>query len=162
DLGKTADGDRASVVGMKTALTAALEAWKKPGAPRIPENVQKAAEALSKQVDEIHGKYVPPEQAQGNAGPPLTYTAPPFGQRIGGLMGSIEGYSAAPTSQQMTELATIAQLVGDAHTAVKKLVDEDLANLNKMMNDAGIPHITTGAPAGERRGPRSDADVPIE
>jgi len=154
DLGKTADGDRASVVGMKTALTAALEAWKKPGAPKIPENIQKAAEALSKKVEELHGKYVPPEQAQGNAGPPLTYTPPAFPQRIGRLMGSIEGYTAAPTSQEMTELATITQLVGEAHTTVKKLVDEDLASLNKMMNDAGIPHITAGAPGGERRGPR--------
>ena len=154
DLGKTADGDRASVVGIKSALTSALEAWKKPGAPKVPENVQKAAEALAKQVDELHPKYVPPEQAQGNAGPPLTYTPPAFGQRIGRLMGAIEGYTAAPTSQEMTELATITQLVGDAHTSVKKLVDEDLANLNKLMNDAGIPHITAGAPAGERRGPR--------
>ncbi len=162
DLGKTSDGDRASVVGMKTALTAALEAWKKPGAPKIPENIQKAAEALSKQVDELHAKYMPPEQSQGNAGPPLTYTPPPFGQRIGSLMGSIEGYTAAPTSQQLAELATITQLVADGHTAVKKLVDEDLASLNKMMNDAGIPHISISAPGGERRGPRPEDDDPFE
>ena len=158
ELGRTTDRDRTAVDGLKIALTAAMEAWKKPGAPKVPENVQKAAEDLSKKVDEIHGKYVAPAQAQGNAGPPLTYTPPPYGQRVGGLMNSIEGYTAAPTSQQMDELATVTQLVADSHKVVRKLVDEDLANLNKMMNDAGIPHITTGAAGGERRGPRTGED----
>jgi photosystem II stability/assembly factor-like uncharacterized protein len=154
ELGKTAEGDRAAVVGLKSALAAAAEAAKKPGAPKIPDNVHKAAEALSKQVDALHEKYVTPPQPMGNAGPPLTYTPPPLGQRIGRLMGAIEGYTAAPTSQQMDELATTGKLVTEAHAAVKKLVDEDLASLNKMMNEAGIPHITAGSEAGERRGPR--------
>src|SRR5437899_3989489 len=75
-----------------------MESWKKPGAPKIPENIQKAAEALSKQVEEIHGRFVaPPPEFLGNAGPPLAYTPPPFSQRVNRLMGAIEGYSAAPT-----------------------------------------------------------------
>jgi photosystem II stability/assembly factor-like uncharacterized protein len=152
-LGKTADGDRKTVVGLQTSLKASLEAWKKPGAPKIPENIQKAAEALSKKLEDLHGKYVPPEQIQGNAGPPLVYTPPALGQRVGQLMGAIEGYSAAPTSQQKEELATVKKLVGDGHAAVQKLVDEDLAALNKMMNDAGVPHIEPASEGGERRGP---------
>jgi hypothetical protein len=153
-LGKTADGDRATVVGLKASLTAALEGWKKPGAPKVPENIQKAAEALAKQIDSLHEKYVAPEIPMGNAGPPLVYTPPPFGQRIGQLMGALEGYTAAPTSQQTEEVATIAKLVGDAHSSVKKLVDEDLAGLNKLMNEAGIPHITPAPAGGEQRGGR--------
>jgi len=37
---------------------------------------------------------------------------------------------------------------------VKKIVDEDLAALNKMMNQAGIPYISPESAGGERRGPR--------
>jgi photosystem II stability/assembly factor-like uncharacterized protein len=155
ELGKTADGDRKTIVGLKASLAAALEAWKKPGAPLIPENIQNAAEALSKQVQELHGKFVAPEQAMGNAGPPLTYIPPPLGQRVGRLMGAVEGYTAAPTPPEAEGLATISKLVGEAHSSVKKLVDEDLANLNKMMNEAGIPYITPTSPEEERRGGRS-------
>ena len=155
DLGKRADGDKKALTGIKAALTAALEAWKKPGAAKVPENVQKAAEALSKQTDEMHLKYEEPPQPAGNAGPPLVYTPPVFPQRIGRLMGAIEGYSAAPTPQQVEELAVVSKLVGESSIGVKKLVDEDLATLNKLMNEAGIPHITSAPPEGEHRGPRS-------
>ncbi len=154
ELGKTASADRTTITGLKSSLAAAMDAWKKSGAPKIPENIQKAAEALSKQVDELHAKFVPPEQGMGNAGPPLTYTPPPLPRRVGDLMSSIEDYTAAPTSQQITELATIAQLVPAAHASLRKLVDEDLANLNKMMNEAGIPHISAGRASGDRRSPR--------
>jgi len=152
-LGKTADGDRKTVVDLRSALKAAMEAWKKPGAAKIPENVQKAAEAISKQLEELHGKFVAPQQPLGNAGPPLTYIPPPLGQRVGRLMGAIEGYTAAPTSQQEEELGVVTKLVGEAHASVKKLVDEDLASLNKMMNEAGIPHIAPAPEGKEQRGP---------
>jgi len=150
DLYKNVDRDQKTITALKSSLTAAQESWKRPGAPKTPENIQKAAEALSKQVDELHAKYVAPEQLPGNAGPPLTYTPPPFAQRVGRLMGAIEGYSAAPTSQQSGELETLTKLIGEASVKVRKLVEEDLANLNKMMNDAGIPHITTAAAEAPR------------
>ncbi len=151
ELYRTADHDQRTVVGLRSSLNTTLEAWKKPGAPKVPENIQKAAGDLFKQVNDLCGKFAPPAQCGGtaeglgNAGPPLTYTPPPFSQRAGRLMGAIEGYSAAPTSQQSEELGVLAKLMGDADAKVKKLVDEDLANLNKMMNDAGIPHITAEA-----------------
>jgi hypothetical protein len=154
ELAKSAEGGKKTLTGLKTSLTSALESWKKPGAAKIPENIQKAAEALSKQVAELHGKFVEPEQVAGNAGPPLVYTPPVLPQRVGRLMGAIEGYTAAPTPQQTEELATTSKLVGEATAGVKKLVEEDLANLNKMINDAGIPHITPAPAEAERRGAR--------
>ena len=121
------------------------------GMPGDTDAIQKAAEALSKQVEEIHGRFVaPPPEFLGNAGPPLAYTPPPFSQRVNRLMGAIEGYSAAPTSQQAEELGAVSRLLGEASERLRKLVDEDLAALNKQMNEAGIPHITVAAPEGER------------
>ncbi|HUJ41149.1 MAG TPA: hypothetical protein VLW54_11440 [Candidatus Acidoferrales bacterium] len=159
DLGRTSAADRTTITGLKASLSAALESWAKPGAPPIPENIQKAAQDLAKQVDQLHDQYVPPELGLGNAGPPLIYTPPPLPQRVGRLMGAIEDYTDAPTSQQITELDTIAQLVAKAHSGVRKLVDEDLVNLNKMMNDAGIPHITAGHSGAERRTSRAGDDA---
>src|SRR5437899_12720258 len=103
-----------------------MESWKKPGAPKIPENIQKAAEALSKQVEEIHGRFVAPlPEFLGNAGPPLAYTPPPFSQRVNRLMGAIEGYSAAPTSQQAEELGTVSRLLGEASRSEERRVGEE-------------------------------------
>jgi photosystem II stability/assembly factor-like uncharacterized protein len=155
EFAKTADQGQKTINGLKASLTAAMESWKKPGAAKIPDNIQKAAEALAKQIDTIHGKFVAPERAMGDAGPPFTYTPPPFGQRVGRLLFAIEGYSAAPTSQQAGELAAVTKLLGEASAQLKKLMDEDLANLNKMMNDAGIPHISVAPPeAASGRGRR--------
>jgi hypothetical protein len=150
DLHKAADGAEKIVTGLKTSLTAARESWKKPDVPKIPENIQKAAEALAKQVDELHDKFVAPHEPLGTAGPPLVYTPPPLPQRVGRLSSAIEGYTAAPTGQQSEQLEALAKLLDEAVGKVHKLVNEDLANLNKMINEAGVPHILP-APAQEAR-----------
>jgi len=151
ELQKTADNGRKSVMDLKNALTAAMESWKKPGAPKIPEHIQKAAEALAKQVEELYDQFVAPRQALGFAGPPLTYTPPPFPLRAGRLMSAIEGYTAAPTSQQAEELEVLSRQLGEVTEKLRKLVDEDLAGLNKLMNEAGIPHVTLVPAEGGRR-----------
>lgn len=149
ELTKAADKDRRTIVGLKDALAAAQDQWKKeatrPDGIKIPENIQKAAEALAKKVDEVHAKYVRPPQPLGNAGPPLVWTPPLLPERALGLMGNIEGYSAAPSGQDVQRLEELSPLVADGSTKVKKLVEEDLANLNKIIADAGIPLIRISA-----------------
>jgi hypothetical protein len=93
----------------------------------------------------------------GNAGPPLEYVAPPLPGRVEQLMGEIGGYTAAPSAQEMLQLVDVMKLAGNALAQLKKLVDEDLANLNKLMNDAGIPHIRIQAPVA-RRDAEEDVD----
>ncbi len=151
DLQKTAESGRKSVTELKNSLATAMESWKKPGAPKIPENIQKAAEALAKQVEELYGQFVAPREALGFAGPPLTYTPPPFPQRAGRLMSAIEGYTAAPTAQQAEELEVLSRQLGEATEKLRKVVDEDLAGLNKLMNEAGIPLVTLVPAEGGRR-----------
>jgi hypothetical protein len=41
-------------------------------------------------------------------------------------------------------------MLSDANTAARKLAQDDLTALNKMMNDAGVPHIVV--PGGGRQG----------
>jgi photosystem II stability/assembly factor-like uncharacterized protein len=148
ELAKTAQRGQKTTTGLKDSLAAAMESWRQPGGAKVPENIQKAADALAKQVDEVHGKFVAPPQALGSAGPPLSYTPPPFAQRINRLLGAIEGYTAAPTSQQTQELETLSKQVGETMGRLQRLADEDLAGLNKMMNEAGIQHIRVAPPEG--------------
>ena len=156
ELAKTADRGQKSITGLRTALHDAIESWKKPSASKPPENIQKAAEELAKKATDLCGKFAPQTQCgetgegPGNAGPPLAWTPPPYAQRASQLMGAIEGYTAAPTSQQMTQLEEISKGLAAAMESLKKVMDEDLAALNKMMNEAGVPHISVAAPEGER------------
>jgi hypothetical protein len=62
----------------------------------------------------------------------------------------LDGFAAAPGGQQKEKLAELGPLVSDASAQVKKLIDEDLAALNKKMNDAGVPHIVP-KPATQHR-----------
>ena len=69
-------------------------------------------------------------------------------------MFAIEGYTAAPTPQQSEDLGVISKLLAESMDKLKKLNDEDLAGLNKLMNDAGVPHIgltESAAPAAPVR-----------
>jgi hypothetical protein len=155
---KTAAKDRKTMQELKDALNAARGQWKadanKPDLPKIPEEIQKAADELQKKVDKVAEKYIRDRGGLGNAGPPLEWKPDPLPEQVQRLLQDLDGFSAAPGGQQEEKLAELSPLVSDASAQVKKLIDEDLAALNKRMNEAGIPHIVP-KPA-ERR--RSDGD----
>ncbi len=73
------------------------------------------------------------------------------------MIGDLDGFVAAPGGQQKERIAELETLVAQASTEVKKLVDEDLAALNKKMNEAGIPHIVPSS-TPQRRGPSDDGE----
>jgi hypothetical protein len=142
---KSADKDRKAIQGLKDALNAARGQWKadagKPDVPKITEDIQKAADELQKKVDKIAEKYIREREGLGNAGPPFEWKPEPLPEQVQSLLQDLDGFAAAPGGQQKEKLAELGPLVADASAQVKKLVDEDLAALNKKMNDAGIPHI---------------------
>jgi photosystem II stability/assembly factor-like uncharacterized protein len=152
----TATVAQRSMTGMHTSLSNFIEAWKRPGAAKPPENVQKATEDLLKRTDETCRKFASAAQCGdrgpglGNAGPPLVYTPPAIPQRIGQVMGGLEGFTSAPTATQLEQIKLLQGMLTDAAAAARKLAQEDLPALNKMMNDAGVPHIVV--PGGNRGG----------
>jgi photosystem II stability/assembly factor-like uncharacterized protein len=150
EMDKTADQGRKTIKGLKASLEAARAGWKKPDAPKIPEAITKSAEELAKKIEALEGSFIAPEEAQGFAGAPLKYTPPPLTQRVGQLMAELDGYTAAPTAAQREELTALEPLLRQAIDKLHKLVDEDLANLNKALNEAGVPHITSAPPAAEK------------
>lgn len=158
-LAKSSDKDRTTIEGIQTALSGAREQWKRDAAranaPKLPEDLVKAADELQKKVDAVAEKYVRPRQALGNAGPPLEWKPEPLPNQVQGLLNDLDGFGAAPGGQQREKLAELATLVSQASAEVKGVAETDLPALNKKMNDAGIPHIVPapprprGGPAGE-------------
>ena len=157
-MAKTSDKDRKTIEGIKEGLKTARDQWKKdagkPDVPKIPEDIQKAAEELQKQVDGVAEKYARDQEGLGNAGPPFEWKPEPLPQQVQTLLRDLDGFWAAPGGQQKDKLAELKPLVDEASAQVKKIANEDLPALNKKMNDAGIPHIVpiTPAPTGRRGG----------
>ncbi|HSP14479.1 MAG TPA: hypothetical protein VLV78_06990 [Thermoanaerobaculia bacterium] len=147
ELASRAVAARRSMTGMRSALNTALEGWKKTGAAKPPENVLKTAEDLLKRVDETCRKFGTAVQcgekaaSLGNAGPPLVYTPPTITQRITQLLGGIEGYAAAPTAWQLDQVKLLDGMLKTAGAEARKLAQDELGALNKMMNDANVPHL---------------------
>jgi photosystem II stability/assembly factor-like uncharacterized protein len=155
-MAKTTDKDHKTIQGIKDGLKAARDQWKKdadkPDAPKIPEEIQKAAEELQKKVDAVAEKYAREQEGLGNAGPPFIWKPEPLPQQVQGLLRQLDGFWAAPGGQQKEKLAELGPLVSDNSALVKKIAEEDLPALNKKMNDAGIPHIVPAAPQRSGRG----------
>jgi len=148
ELSRTATLDQRQINALKVALDAAIAGWKRPNAPKVPDNVQKAADDFSKRVDAERAKYQGAGPGEGGGGAPPTLLA-----RVTRLMGVLENYTAAPTAGEGEEIAELDKKVPVEHEQVQKLVTEDLEGLNKLMNEAGIPHIVVApATGGGRRG----------
>jgi photosystem II stability/assembly factor-like uncharacterized protein len=147
---KTAAKDRKTMQALKDALTAARERWRsdesKPDVPKVPDDIKKQAEELQKKVDALAPKFIREREGLGNAGPPFEWKPDPLPEQVQGLLSDLDGFAAAPGGQQKEKIAELTPLVADASAQLKKLVDEDLAQLNKKMNEAGVPHIVPKAP----------------
>ena len=158
-MAKSTDKDRNTIEGIQTALTNAREQWKrdagKKDATKIPEDILKATDDLQKKTDAAAEKYARARQALGNAGPPFEWKPDPLPNQVQNLLNDLDGFSAAPDGQQQEKLAELTTLVPEASAAVKGASD-DLAALNKKMNDAGIPHIVPAPP--RPRGGFGDGD----
>ena len=147
-MATTAVAARRSITGMRRSLNDAIEAWKKTGATKPPENIQKSAEDLLKRTEDTCRKFGTPQQCGekanplGTAGPPLIYMPPAITQRVLQLMGGIENYAAAPSATQLEQIKILQGLLASASVDSRKLTQEDLPALNKMMNEAGVPFIT--------------------
>ncbi len=128
--------------------------------PKIPEDIQKAADELQKKVDAVAEKYVREREGLGNAGPPFVWKPEPLPNQAQGLLRELDGFWAAPGGQQKEKLAELTPLISDASAQVKKIAEEDLPALNKKMNEAGIPHIVPVQPQRTGRGGFAEVDEP--
>jgi photosystem II stability/assembly factor-like uncharacterized protein len=154
---------------LRQALNTMVEGWKRPGpaAGRPPENVIKAGEDFLKRIDDVYPKFanipLATGTALGAAGPPLTFQAPPALQRLQQIAGQLESFTAAPTAWQLENIKLLIAELTPALPLARKLLTEDLPAFNKLMNDAGVPHLNVqipglGARPGQGRPPEGDPD----
>ena len=140
-----------AIAGLRTAVNNALETWKRPGAnPQVPENIRKAAEDLLKRIDEAYPNWgTPPGDTDpaSQAGPPLIERGPSLPQRVNQLAQQIDGYSAPVNQYQLDLIPVLQQKVTEAAATIPKL-RADFDALNKLMNEASIPHLTIQAGGG--------------
>ncbi|MBZ5537573.1 MAG: hypothetical protein LAO31_16575 [Acidobacteriia bacterium] len=137
----SADSGQKYLTRLRTALKTNLEEFKKMKDPKAPENVVKAAEALSKDADAAFDKFaVDRTDPLGNAGPPLTYEPPRIPQRLQRLFSSLESVTEAPSARDREDLGTASKLLNEANDLIKK-VKENLTSLNKMISEAGLPYV---------------------
>jgi photosystem II stability/assembly factor-like uncharacterized protein len=160
-MAKTTAKDRKTIEGIKEALKNARDQWKKdagkPDAPKISEDIQKAAEELQKKVDAVAEKFAREREGLGSAGPPFEWKPDPLPDQVQGLLGDLDGFTAPPGGQQTERITELTTLVGEASATVKSISETDLPALNKKMNDAGIPHIVP-APPRPRGGPGGEEE----
>jgi len=137
----SADAGQKYLARLRTALKTNLEEFKKMKDPKAPEGIVKAAEALSKDADAVYEKFAADRTGPlGNAGPPLTYEPPRIPQRLQRLFSSLESVTEAPSARDREDLDVAAKLLNEANELIKK-VKENLASLNKMINEAGLPYV---------------------
>lgn len=153
-----------SIAGLRTNLNTAIESWKRPGASQVPDNVKTMANDLLKKIDAIYPTWVgaPPSDVQNlsAAGPPLVPLPTPLSQRAAQILGAVENTSGPPTEYELAQIEALSQRIPPAADVVRKLISEDLANLNNAMREAKIPYIQPPAfgGGGGRRGGDDDVD----
>jgi photosystem II stability/assembly factor-like uncharacterized protein len=153
---RDADAARRKIAGINTALTSLTESWKLPNAPAVPDGVKKAAEALAARVKPALATFESPAGGGGRgggAGPGGPFVPPPVTQKIARLTTTIDGYSAAPTSRQVADLAETQAQLQAGIVDVNRLWDE-VPKLNKLMQDAGVPYFTVNLGAAVAAGGR--------
>jgi hypothetical protein len=130
------------IVQLRTNLNAAIESWRRPGGPRVPQNIREAAEALLKKVDEAYKNWGTPPSLQSNisaAGPPLVELPQPLNQRAAQLLTGMENTSGPPTEWELAQIEILSKRIPTAAAEVRQLITVDLAALNKMAIDAQVP-----------------------
>jgi len=147
---KQADGIRKRFTAADSGLTALQNAWKRPDAPKVPDDVKKMADALKKTLDDIRPNFVtrnffeppPPEERKAELlKPEPDFVLPALMQRISSQIQGLETFAAAPSESQMKQIAILRTAVAQAGQSVDRLRDQ-VSKFNDAMNAAKVPFIS--------------------
>ena len=144
ELQRYAQSAGRAVQNLKTQTTALQESARRNS--NLSKEVTDAVKSIADQVDEIQTKIVPVFDQSGNAGPPLPDAPRPIMGRIGQLFGSLDGYTAAPSADQLARLDALSKELKTLVDQLNKLIEEGIPNLNKQMRDGGVPFLNPGRP----------------
>ena len=124
---------------LHSALSTALQEWNRPDAPEIPGELKQMAQDLLKKVSDLNEHYASgPRLWMGSSSPQLDWRPPTIPRRLSRLARSIEEYTAVPTLSQKVELESVSSFFQETRAAIEKLIEEDLPELNRRLNQAGV------------------------
>lgn len=121
------------VNGIQESLKANMAAWKS-GNPSVSAALETRASSLEKKLDSLASKF---GISRGFFGGAPAAVVPAISQ----LMGMIEYESQAPTAEQQQRAAALSKNLDAAESNLHQLVTTDLAELNRALNKAGVPHV---------------------
>jgi antitoxin component HigA of HigAB toxin-antitoxin module len=142
ELQRYAQSAGRAVQNLKTQMTALQESSRRNA--NSSKEVNDAIKALADQVDDIQKKLVPSFDQAGGAGPALPDAPRPIAGRIGQFFGSLDGYTAAPTADQLMRLEDLSRELKAVVDQLNKVIDESIPNLNKQMRDSGVAFVNPG------------------
>ena len=149
DMTKQAAGLRKTFTAADSSLTSLQNSWKRPDAPKVPDNVKQMAESLKKTLDDMRplfsGRnfFEPPSPEERKAElskPEPEFVLPPLMQRVSALIQALETFAAAPSESQLQQIALAKTAITDAGRNIDKLRDE-VARFNDAMNAAKVPFV---------------------
>ncbi|MBZ5626663.1 MAG: hypothetical protein LAQ69_49480 [Acidobacteriia bacterium] len=149
EMTKQADALRKRFTSADSGLTALQNSWKRPDAPKIPDDVKKMADGLKKTLDDIRPLFAvrnffePPsaeERKAELAKPEPEFVLPALMQRISSQIQGLEAFAAAPSESQMKQIAVVKTALADAGRRVDGLRDQ-VTRFNDAMNAAKVPFI---------------------
>jgi len=147
EMTKQADALRKKFTAADASLTALRNSWKRPDAPKIPDDVKKEADALKSMLDTMRPLFVtrnffeppsPEERKAELAKPEPDFVLPALNQRISQLIQGLEGFAAGPSESQLKQIAVAKAAVSDAGREMVKLHDQ-VVKFNDAMSAAKVP-----------------------
>jgi hypothetical protein len=151
EMTKLADSLRKKFTAADSSLTVLEAAWKRPEAPKLPDNVKKMAESLQKSMVDLR-----PIFARGGFGgetqlsaeerkemlskPEPDFVLQPIVNRVSQLTNQVESFSAAPSQTQLEQLAITKKALGDAGQKLDALRQE-VVKFNEALNASKVPFV---------------------
>jgi photosystem II stability/assembly factor-like uncharacterized protein len=133
------------------SLTALQASWKKPDAPKIPDDVKKLADGLKKSLDDLRpalaarnfggeAQMSPEERKEALLRPEPDFVLQPLSNRVNQLVNQIDSFAAAPSKTQLEQMALVKTAIATTGVSLDKLRDQ-VVKFNDAMNAAKIPFV---------------------
>jgi photosystem II stability/assembly factor-like uncharacterized protein len=140
-LQKSADAARKTMRSLNTQITALQTSLKDN--PEVSKQTNDSIQKLADQLNQIQKKLIAPPDT-GGAGPALPDEPRPLLSQINGLAGGLDGYTAAPTADEMVRIDDLAKQLNDLIAELNKFVETDVANVNKQLREGGLQFLNPG------------------
>ncbi|MGA9770523.1 MAG: hypothetical protein WBV94_15905 [Blastocatellia bacterium] len=142
EMQKSIDAGRRSLQNLRAQMNALQESLKKT--PNASADINTAVKKVADQISDLQRRLTGLPDTSGNAGPPLPDEPRPLSGRIGQIAGGLDGYTAAPTADELRRIEEAAVELRVFIEQLNKVIDEAIPNLNKQMRDSGMTFVNAG------------------